>query len=359
MKKQSVPHIKLKKHEELWLKSLYENIRAKEKATYRKLRAKLFEQLPSDFHPNQIDQRLVNYNGEELTLLGIYTIDPKTDIINKADLVIKASRDLLKGDPDRQVIQAAEISKSINIPEAEVGMIFKLISLYGNFWRGANGAQDYYGHSSINITDDNVFDEYMNFTSIDDKISEYYNRNDVSVSKLEALRNENLSVTESGRNRDSSLLLNPIFKSRIATIELKLCFVLMPFNESWSDRVYKSYIRENIESMGFQCLRADNLNGMIIMEDIWVNIYQASIVIADVTNRNPNVMYEVGIAHTIGRPVILITQNINDIPFDFKHLRHYHYEDNSDGLAKFTILMKEILPEIYKSAYPETITFFD
>jgi hypothetical protein len=62
-------------------------------------------------------------------------------------------------------------------------------------------------------------------------------------------------------------------------------------------------------------------------------IDRSRVVIADCTGRNPNVFYEIGIAHTLGREVILITQNNADIPFDLRHLRYVQYLNNGEGLA--------------------------
>jgi nucleoside 2-deoxyribosyltransferase len=90
-----------------------------------------------------------------------------------------------------------------------------------------------------------------------------------------------------------------------------------------------------------------------------VKINQAAFIIADVTGRNPNVMYELGIAHTLGKPVIIITQEINKIPFDFKHLRHYVYEDNVTGKELFGRLLKEVIPEIYAETYPNARISFE
>ena len=56
-------------------------------------------------------------------------------------------------------------------------------------------------------------------------------------------------------------------------------------------------------------------------------------VVCDCSGRNPNVFYEAGIAHTLGREVILITQSEHDIPFDLRHLRHVRYLNNGEGLA--------------------------
>jgi len=70
------------------------------------------------------------------------------------------------------------------------------------------------------------------------------------------------------------------------------------------------------------------------MEDIWSMILSAEVVVADITGRNANVFYELGIAHTLGKPVILITQTTEDIPFDLNRYRHVIYEDNADGYDK-------------------------
>jgi hypothetical protein len=60
-------------------------------------------------------------------------------------------------------------------------------------------------------------------------------------------------------------------------------------------------------------------------------IDRSRVVICDCTGRNPNVFYEIGIAHTLGREVILITQNPEDIPFDLRHLRYVRYLNNAEG----------------------------
>jgi hypothetical protein len=63
-------------------------------------------------------------------------------------------------------------------------------------------------------------------------------------------------------------------------------------------------------------------------------IYRSSIVIVDFSGRNPNVFYEAGIAHTLGKNVIPITQRIEDIPFDLRHHRVLEYLNNREGLQE-------------------------
>ncbi len=71
---------------------------------------------------------------------------------------------------------------------------------------------------------------------------------------------------------------------------------------------------------------------VLFIQDIFELIYCSSIVIVDFTGKNPNVFYEAGIAHTLGKNVIPITQNIEDIPFDLRHHRVLKYLNNNEGL---------------------------
>ena len=70
-------------------------------------------------------------------------------------------------------------------------------------------------------------------------------------------------------------------------------------------------------------------------------IKRSRVVICDCTDKNPNVFYEAGIAHTLGREVILIAQSKNDIPFDLGHLRYLPYEDNAKGREQLAEQLKQ------------------
>lgn len=125
--------------------------------------------------------------------------------------------------------------------------------------------------------------------------------------------------------------LNPIFGKRNFKLNKNLCFVLCPFQEPF-DTIHLDHIKPSIESLGFSVKRADDIYGVKpIMEDIWEQLNRSSIIIAEVTGKNANVMYEVGIAHTVGKPVVLITQELNDVPFDLRHYRIIHYEYTPRG----------------------------
>lgn len=77
------------------------------------------------------------------------------------------------------------------------------------------------------------------------------------------------------------------------------------------------------------------------MQDVVSLIDKSRIVICDCTGRNPNVFYEAGIAHALGREVILITQVESDIPFDLRHLRYVSYLNNGEGLRDLQLKLEQ------------------
>jgi hypothetical protein len=132
------------------------------------------------------------------------------------------------------------------------------------------------------------------------------------------------------------MIIEPVFSGRSPKVESKDVFVLMPFTADWSARIWEHYILPVCHSEGFSARRANDLFGRDIMEDIWNGICAAGVVIADITGRNPNVFYELGIAHTLGKNVVLMAQDVNDIPFDLNRYRHIIYADNYDGYEMLT-----------------------
>ncbi len=102
-------------------------------------------------------------------------------------------------------------------------------------------------------------------------------------------------------------------------------FVLMPFVEEL-DTIYDLAIRPGLQTAGFNVRRADEIqNQQSILRDVVSNIADATLVVADLSGLNPNVLYELGIAHALNRPVILLTQNIDELPFDLRQDRAIRY----------------------------------
>ncbi len=114
------------------------------------------------------------------------------------------------------------------------------------------------------------------------------------------------------------------------SVDANLISVMMPFDAQFDD-VYTT-IQAATTDAAMTCLRADDIwEHDHVIQDIVSLVNRSKIVICDCTGRNPNVFYEIGIAHTLGRDVILITQNKEDIPFDLRHLRYISYLNNNEG----------------------------
>ena len=152
-----------------------------------------------------------------------------------------------------------------------------------------------------------------------------FNRNHWAVKNVDLYRVLHESILESP-------LAPKLFRLPLEVpTEQDLVAVMMPFDARF-DNVYETLQQAAAES-GMRCYRADDiwLNDHI-MDDVINLIWRARVVIADLSWKNPNVFYETGIAHTLGRKVIQIAQSIDDIPFDLRAIRSVTYLPNGEGL---------------------------
>lgn len=158
---------------------------------------------------------------------------------------------------------------------------------------------------------------------------------EIVYSKGNSLPFVDQKLGRTSQNITQALGLRPRFsKVNIALVEGQ-CFYLCPFSEPFNT-VYRDHVVPIVERAAMTAKRADDIYGtQPIVEDIWEGICESEIIVADVTGRNPNVMYEIGIAHTIGKPVIVLTQTMDDVPFDLKHYRCVVYSYTPKGMKEF------------------------
>jgi hypothetical protein len=113
----------------------------------------------------------------------------------------------------------------------------------------------------------------------------------------------------------------------------KLISVMLPFTLSQTFKAVKDACIE----LDLECKKADDIwENSTFIQDIFELIFTSKIVIVDFTGKNPNVFYEVGIAHTLGKSVIPIAQSIDDVPSDLRQHRVLRYLPNSEGYARLT-----------------------
>src|SRR5664280_1463118 len=125
--------------------------------------------------------------------------------------------------------------------------------------------------------------------------------------------------------------------------EKRICFVISPFEDRF-DRIFSDQIEPTVKKFKLSCYRADHSKAPVaITEEIFEQIAGAKIIIADLTTLNPNVLYELGIAHTMNKRVIMLVQEQEKekLPFDIKHIRAVFYRDNLEGWEKLSADLKK------------------
>lgn len=127
------------------------------------------------------------------------------------------------------------------------------------------------------------------------------------------------------------------------------CLVLMPFAPKYRE-VYEQVYKPTCASNGLDCWRVDEAPGPgSITKDIINGIIDAELLIADLTSRNANVFYELGIAHAVGNKTIMTAQSTEDIPFDIGNYRVLVYEQTISGATKLQAQLDAAIKEVLHS----------
>jgi hypothetical protein len=159
-------------------------------------------------------------------------------------------------------------------------------------------------------------------------------------------------LTALANTNDETINVRTHFGSPKRVVALPDRFVLMSFQPELRP-VYEDHITKVATQLRLSVKRADDFfTAHAVMQDIWAAICGAQILLADCTGRNPNVFYEIGLAHVVGKPVVLITQNAEDVPFDLKAIRYIQYEYTPRGMSLFETKLSKTILEILVPAFP-------
>jgi len=156
-------------------------------------------------------------------------------------------------------------------------------------------------------------------------------------------------ITEEILERRTEMIVKPVFGNIDYSINPNSIFLIMPFGEKWSNDTF-DVIQDIANTTNYKLIRADNLfEPSVIIDDIWREINKAEIIIADITIHNANVFYEIGIAHTLGKRVILIRKDDGqDAPFDIKLWRYYNYNLSPIKVKEFKEQMIALINKMKK-----------
>lgn len=202
---------------------------------------------------------------------------------------------------------------------------------------GAPVIQDVYGHyRGENLPDDAFFTNALTdkFKIPADKVSEFRSvfLDSLKAAQLLEDHDEKFRITDVSHEGTVKTGTSETFKKLERSVNVKSsdsCFVMMPFAPPLGGYYEKIY-KPAIEKAGLIPIRADNEifgTGKII-DQVWSGINNARVLVAELTSRNPNVFYELGLAHALKKPVVLVSSNEDDVPFDLQHIRVIYYDVN-------------------------------
>ena len=132
------------------------------------------------------------------------------------------------------------------------------------------------------------------------------------------------------RYREARRHTPQVFKLPNIPIKDNLVGAMMPFSTDFKN--VRAALQRAAKRANMTLTRVNDIwEHSTIIEDVVQLIATSRVVICDLSGKNANVLYETGIAHTLGKDVILITQNLEHVPFDLRHHRVITYHDNGDG----------------------------
>ncbi|AQH03713.1 hypothetical protein A9R05_32425 (plasmid) [Burkholderia sp. KK1] len=134
----------------------------------------------------------------------------------------------------------------------------------------------------------------------------------------------------------------------------KHVFVVMPFSptktssgEQWTE-TYEHIFQPAVVSAGYTCSRAEVSTGSLI-SSIIDDLRTSRIVVADITDQNPNVFYELGVRHALSKRTIIVSQRAEDIPSDLRGYWAIVYGRAPSEVAKFRNELARIISSIEKN----------
>ncbi len=141
----------------------------------------------------------------------------------------------------------------------------------------------------------------------------------------------------------------------------KTCFVIMPIGDANLDRakfelfkeIYEDIIKPAVRRSltDCDCIRADEIKEVgSIVRDIVSQLCDADLVIADLTDKNPNVFYELGVRHVLGKPTILISQKMEDVPFDLRPYRTIIYGISPRATKNFQNELEQTILHLFENS---------
>ena len=166
--------IKLSNAERLWLTEILKSNFSKVNA--KSLMVKLLDELPEDFNPDKIDNRLVRDNY--LTLIGLWHIDPQNSIFDHVSKILKIIKDLIRKNPEISQVTANKIPTLTDITIRNAEIALGHINTLGNFFGGGGLINEHYGmmHASFG-QGHSAYNKFLRFKNLEEEMERFFTSN--------------------------------------------------------------------------------------------------------------------------------------------------------------------------------------
>ena len=307
----NLPTILLSENEKIWIKAVYESENDGEEYNYGKIRARTIEQIGTPFDVGEINR--IVFNGSRITLFGIAFLDPESPLLSITDQVISTIRELLIQDPNRNTFTAKEVASKIKESEQDVARVFSYMGDLGSFWQSASGAIGDIGCNSVSFGTEEHIEEYLSYESIE---------------KLFERRFEQYREAE----RECVYDPYPEIASLQGEIEKNTAFIIMAIDPE-NKILEKSLrtIKSVFKHFDIDAIRVDEIQHSGVITDLVLKkIRESEFIICDLSGERPNVYYEIGYAHALGKTPIIVRQKGTKLHFDLSVHNAPEYKDMKD-----------------------------
>jgi hypothetical protein len=221
---------------------------------------------------------------------------------------------------------------------ALTGQLALIKNNHARLLRSLSWGDSDYGGNALSVLTTLVQVDPRNFGTISQYVHDRFDTGGINVSSAEAAT-KRIYFTPS------------VFQTPNTDPESDLLSIMMPFSANF-DTVHGAVV-EAARRNSMRCQRADDIwIHSTVIQDVFSLIYRSHIVVCDFTTKNPNVLYEAGIAHTLGKHMVPITQHPDDIPFDLKSHRYLLYQGNAQGCTELADKLAQrigtLLPNVQK-----------
>ncbi len=307
----------------IWLKEIERRFEQGLPMDNREIMVSLRDQLPPGFKPSDLNSRLLY--GTQPSIEGLKVLGDSSRLLPDVESAIRYIRTRVIQYPSLAKITAAEVAEALHITTERAERVLYLIGMMVNFTTGASGSA--HGYAQIGIDRDEVLATYLAFTSLDDLFAKRSAPAELPVPHLAPARRRPFDdEPERGGPGERA-------------------FIVMSMNASDPTLTdVCNTIKAACADFGVKAFRVDDIEHQDkITDKILTSIQETDLIIADLTGERPNVYYEVGYAHAVGKRPILYRRKGTTLHFDLYVHNVPEYENMTELSAKLRKRLEAIL----------------